>query len=358
MQRQYAKLLIFSLMQRSVTAICFGQICISSPTPDPSVTQWTELTIFLLSNLVKKIYERVYGLPNVLPDISAATIALSFFSLCGVAAILYHTKRLIEGRHRTPEEKETCAAKNTTTLHVDNSVRVETTPCTSSHHTDNPRRADPSDQYGLITRSQGQRESLDSYCNSVRKMKDLFKDDQMTKFIFVRGLALDRLRNEAFYEYTKHPELNLEQFIDKVCHLHRVIKETEKLQSDYASSHEESSNQRNRSSKPSNLRNGDHKHPSHPSNVSWANGNNVNNNQNSPPHNTRNQPSYNHNNNFSNNQQSLNTNNQQPFNNQQSYNNNQQSFNTSQPSRNQFASKSQPSNLNAFAGNCQQGQSK
>ena len=215
MQRQYAKLLIFSLMQRNVTAICFGQICISSPTPDPSVTQWTELTIFLLSDLAKKIYERVYGLPNVLPDISAATIAFSFFSLCGVAAILYHTKRLIEGRHRTPEEKETCAAKNTTTLHVDNSMRVETTPCTFSHHTDNPRRADPSDQYGLITRSQGQREPLDSYCNSVRKMKDLFKDDQMTKFIFVRGLTLDRLRNEAFYEYTKHPELNLEQFIDR-----------------------------------------------------------------------------------------------------------------------------------------------
>jgi hypothetical protein len=161
-----------------------------------------------------------------------------------MAAALQKAMLIIKGRHRTLLEQKTEAKAETTTIvNLNNTVRVEPAARTSSDIPDHqPKqdkaRPDPSDQYGVLTRHQRVKEPLEDYCKEVRRVRNIFINDDMLKYIFVRGLADEILRKEVLMESIRNKNMTLDDLITKTRELKKILQEAERISSDYNSKHQ------------------------------------------------------------------------------------------------------------------------
>ena len=136
----------------------------------------------------------------------------------------------------------------------------------------------------------------------MRSLKDLFKEEEFAKYIFIRGLMEDNLKKEMYKEFSLYKGLTLDQLIDRTRLIEKIQKDAECLTSD---SNSEDTRHHNRSKEKHVNFNAQisHDRPA-PNNNNNANNHN-NNTSNNSNHNQRNPQNNSNHNNFNRSQQTL-----------------------------------------------------
>ena len=356
------------LIESTNALTCVGPLCFSfntyaKPQPHPSakiirpeelkLSDWFKISYTLALNIFNDTYNMFYV---SLPVFGMHHIFLYLMALIGIIATAYSITRVIKGRHRTPNETQSNSAQGQTSIfNINNTLRLEPSPHTATDETntgDNSRdypqsRATISDQYELLTHGQSRR-SLEQYSKLMKSVKNIFKEEEFAKYIFIRGLMEDNLKKEMYKEFSLYKGLTLDQLIDRTRLIEKIQKDAESLTSDSNSEDTRPSNRR--TEKNVNFNNNVHTiQDRHAPNNNNNNNNNVNNNNNNVNNNNynnnNNNVNNNHNNNISNNS-NHNQRNPQNNSNHNNFNRSQQSQMSPKPAHQQQQS-SQPANQGA-----------
>jgi len=322
-----ARFLLYIMLIESTNALtCVGPLCFSFNTyakrephqPHPSakiirpeelkLSDWFKISYTLALNIFNDTYNMFYV---SLPVFGMHHIFLYLMALIGIITTIYSITRVIKGRHRTPNETQSNSAQGQTSIvNINNTLRLEPSPHTATDETntgDNSRdypqsRATISDQYELLTHGQSRR-SLEQYSKLMKSLKDLFKEEEFAKYIFIRGLMEDNLKKEMYKEFSLYKGLTLDQLIDRTRLIEKIQRDAESLTSD---SNSEDTRHHNRSKEKHVNFNAQISHDRPAPNNANNNVNNHNNNtSNNSNHNQRNPQNNSNHNNFNRSQQTL-----------------------------------------------------
>jgi hypothetical protein len=56
----------------------------------------------------------------------------------------------------------------------------------------------------------------------MKSLKDLFKEEEFAKYIFIRGLMEDNLKKEMYKEFSLYKGLTLDQLIDRTRLIEKI----------------------------------------------------------------------------------------------------------------------------------------
>ena len=143
------------------------------------------------------------------------------------------TLEFIRGRHRTPQEeaRQETGTRTSTVVNINNAMRCETGTHTQDGNTDIPSTEK---QSAVFHRMQGPRETIIKYGNDLSYLGgNLFKDDNMLKYIFVRGLRNPKVRERVVEKYLTDQkvgsESTLKELISYAVLIEEIVRGTESL---------------------------------------------------------------------------------------------------------------------------------
>jgi hypothetical protein len=140
----------------------------------------------------------------------------------------------------------------------------------------------------------------------MKSLKDLFKEEEFAKYIFIRGLMEDNLKKEMYKEFSLYKGLTLDQLIDRTRLIEKIQRDAESLTSD---SNSEDTRHHNRSKEKHVNFNAQISHdrpaPNNNNNANNYVNNHNNNTSNNSNHNQRNPQNNSNHNNFNRSQHTL-----------------------------------------------------
>ena len=241
--------------------ICIGPMCYK---PEPTTVQAqptnSDLVTMIFENLTKTVHQYLtrgknmannYLFENYIQLLNQVMILIAIISIYRCAI------EFIKGRHRTPENldtKQTCSqTKSETIVNLHNTMRCEpNTRDNSTFRMQSHAQSDTEKQSGIFARTQSLKEPLEKYGNDLILLgKELFRDEEMLKYIFSRGIRNYKLRERVIEKYLTQKEIperkfSIEDLIDYAKRQEFILKNTESMSADSMATETEESRFRNR----------------------------------------------------------------------------------------------------------------